>query len=159
MRRALIWLAALLPAPVWAAPVTVDDLIAEARADCASFDKGELTVGPALQTPVELTGDATLETVVDWSQFACSTLAAPYGGTGGNLISVLIAGQRFDFMELGWTVARLDGPVLLLSLHGAECGATGSDRCAEALVWSADRLMSVRDRTPEGEAAAEGDGG
>lgn len=142
MKRLAVLLALLLPAPAFA--VTVDDVLAEAKADCASFDNGVLTVAPQAVQPVELTGDATPETVVDWSGFACSTMASPWGGTGGNLLTVLIAGQRNDFMALGWTVVTLNGPVLVLALHGAECNATGSQPCAEALVWGGESLLSVR---------------
>lgn len=140
--KSLFLLAALLPMPAFA--VTPEDILAEAAADCASFDKGVLTVGPQAVQPVDLTGDATPETVVDWSGLDCSTMASPWGGTGGNLLTVLIGGQRNDFMALGWSVIKLNGPVLVLALHGTECNATGSQPCAEALVWGGESLLSVR---------------
>lgn len=141
MKR-LALLLALLPGPGFA--LTVDDVLAEAKADCASFDNGALTVDPSALHQIELTGDSTPETLVDWSGFACSTMASPWGGTGGNLLTVLINGQRSDFMALGWTLVQLNGPVLVLALHGSECNATGSQPCAEALVWGGESLLSVR---------------
>ena len=143
MKR-LALLLVLLPGPGLA--LTVEDVLAEAKADCASFDNGALTVAPSAVHQIELTGDATPETLVDWSGFACSTMASPWGGTGGNLLTVLINGQRSDFMALGWTLVQLNGPVLVLvlALHGAECDATGSQPCAEALVWGGESLLSVR---------------
>lgn len=141
MKRLAVLLA-LLPTPGLA--VTVDDILAEATADCASFDKGVLTVNPSAVHQIELTGDSNPETLVDWAGFDCSTMASAWGGTGGNLLSVLINGQRSDFMALGWTVAQVNGPVLVLALHGSECHATGSEPCAEALVWGGDSLLSVR---------------
>lgn len=141
MKR-LALLLALLPGPGFA--LTVDDVLAEAKADCASFDKGVLTVDPSALHQIELTGDSTPETLVDWSGFDCSTMASPWGGTGGNLLTVLINGQRSDFMALGWTLVQLNGPVLVLALHGSECNATGSQPCAEALVWGGESLLSVR---------------
>jgi hypothetical protein len=74
-------------------------------------------------------------------------LASPWGGTGGTTLTILIEGQRFDHLAYGWTVVDFDGPVLLLSQHGVNCDATGSDRCVQALVWTAGRL------TGPGEAA------
>ncbi len=53
---------------------------------------------------------------------------------------MLIDGQSFDYMAFGWTVADFGGPVLLLSQHGVNCGATGADRCVQALVWTAGKL-------------------
>jgi hypothetical protein len=139
------FLALIAPA---AQAVTVDDVLAEARAFCASFDNGTITVGPDVVQSVDLTGDDTPETIVDYGGIACSTMASPWGGTGGNTLSVLIEGQRFDHLAYGWKVVDFDGPVLLLSQHGVNCGATGSDRCVQALVWTAGKL------TGPGEAAA-----
>ena len=141
MKR-LALLLALLPAPGFA--VTVEDVLAEAKADCASFDNGVLTVSPTAVHQIELTGDSTPETLVDWAGFDCSTMASAWGGTGGSLLTVLINGQRSDHMALGWTLVQLNGPVLLLALHGSECNATGSQPCAEALVWGEETLLSVR---------------
>lgn len=138
-------LLAVLAAPVAAqAGVTAEDVLAEAKADCASFDNGTVTAAPDAVTPVELTGDATPETIVDWAKFSCSTMASAWGGTGGSLISVLIGDTRSDYMALGWKVVDFGGPVLLLQVHGAECGGTGSDPCVDAEVWNGQVMMSVR---------------
>jgi hypothetical protein len=141
---------ALAPAlaPLPARAVTADDVLAEAAAFCASFENGTITVGPDVVQPVDLTGDGTPETVIDYKGIACSTLASAWGGTGGTTLSILIDGQRFDHLAYGWKVVDFDGPVLLLSQHGVNCGATGSDRCVQALVWTAGKL------TGPGEAAA-----
>lgn len=144
----------LAAAPVGAGPV--DDILAEAEKDCASFENGLLTVGPGAVTEAELTGEGTPETVVDWSAFQCSTMASAWGGTGGSLLTVVAGGVRHDFLTLGWTVADLGGPVLVLALHGSECGGSGVDRCAEALVWSGGRFLSVRSPAPPEEDAGEG---
>ncbi len=127
-------------APVSALAVTVNEVIAEAKAFCASFEGGTITVGPQAVHPVELTGEGKPETVIDWSGIDCSTMASPWGGTGGSTVTILIGGQRFDHMTLAWEVVDFDGPVLLLSQHGVNCGATGADRCVQALVWTAGRL-------------------
>jgi hypothetical protein len=135
-------------APLAAQAVTVDDVIAEAGDFCAGFDNGTITVGPDVVQQVELTGDDTPETIIDYGGLDCSTMASPWGGTGGSILTVLIEGQRFDHLAYGWTVVDFDGPVLLSSQHGVNCGGTGSDRCVQALVWTAGKL------TGPGEAAA-----
>jgi hypothetical protein len=135
----------LVPAPSLAA--TVDDIIAEARDFCASFDSGVLTVGSATVLPVDLTGDGSADdTAIDWSGMDCSTMASAWGGTGGTTLTFLVNGKRFDELALGWSIVDFGGPVLLLSQHGANCGLTGVDRCVEALVWSAGTLTGT---TPE----------
>jgi hypothetical protein len=139
IRLSIAALVALVPGSALA--VTVDDVIAEAGAFCASFDGGTITVGPDTIQPVELTGEGAPETVIDWSGINCSTMASPWGGTGGTTVTFLIEGQRFDQMALAWEVVDFYGPVLLLAQHGVNCGATGADRCVQALVWSAGKLV------------------
>lgn len=150
-RLAIAALLALSTAPAFA--VTTDEVLAEAAAFCASFEGGTITVGPDVVQPVELTGDGTPETVIDYSGITCSTMASAWGGTGGTTLSVLIDGQRFDHLAYGWTVVDFGGPVLLLSQHGVNCGATGSDRCVQALVWTAGKLTGPGEDSATGEAA------
>jgi hypothetical protein len=140
--------AAIALAPLPALAVTAEDVLAEAAAFCAGFEAGTITVGPDVVQGVDLTGDGTPETVIDYKGIACSTMASAWGGTGGTTLSVLIDGQRFDHLAYDWTVVDFGGPVLLLSQHGVNCGATGSDRCVQALVWTAGKL------TGPGEASA-----
>ncbi|MBL8563661.1 MAG: hypothetical protein JNN06_15425 [Gemmobacter sp.] len=157
MRRRLflpLLMAGLPLAPAQA--LTVDDILAEARADCAGFEKGEMVVMEGAVQELELTGAAPPEVLVDWSKFNCSTAASLWGGTGGQTMSLLTGdGLRQDWLVLGWQVVQFGQPVLLLQLHGAECGGTGSQPCVEALVWGGESFLSVR--APGGdEDAAEG---
>lgn len=141
----ILLLMAALAAPFAAhAGVTADDIMTEAKADCTSFDNGTVTAAPDAVTQVDLTGDGTPETVVDWGKLSCSTMASAWGGTGGSMISVLIGDTRSDYMALGWKVVDFGGPVLLLQVHGAECGGTGSDPCVDAEVWNGQAMLSVR---------------
>ena len=143
--------------PVSAMAVTADEVLAEAEAFCAGFENGAITVGPEVVQEIELTGDSTPETLIDYSGIACSTMASAWGGTGGTTLTVLIEGQRFDHLAYGWTVVDFDGPVLLLSQHGVNCGRTGSDRCVQALVWTAGTLAGPGEAAAEDEAAPAGD--
>jgi hypothetical protein len=143
--RALLLSAALalIAAPALAG-ATVDDLLAEAKADCASFENGVLTVPPEAVVQVELTGEGTPETLFDWGKLQCSTMASAWGGSGGSMLSVLAGGLRWDFLAHGWQVVDLGGPVLLLAVHGSECGGSGAQRCVDAQVWGGESFLSVR---------------
>jgi hypothetical protein len=142
--KTLVLLAGLALPCAAQAGVTAEDILVEAKADCASFDNGTVTMTADAVTPVDLTGDGQPESIVDWSKFTCSTMASAWGGTGGSMVSVLIGETRSDYMALGWKVVDFGGPVLLLQVHGAECGGTGSDPCVDAEVWNGQTMMSVR---------------
>jgi hypothetical protein len=151
IRTGLVLALALCPLP--AAAWTADEVIAEARSFCGSFDGGVVEVGPTAIQSVELTGEGEPETIIDWSGLACSTMASAWGGTGGSTITILAGGERFDHMAFGWQVVDFDGPVLLLAQHGINCNATGADRCIQALLWTAGTL------TGSGFASGEDEGG
>jgi hypothetical protein len=160
MTRRLIRLvvaASLTVAPLSAQAETAEDVLAEAAAFCAGFENGQITVGPDVVQSLELTGDSQPETLIDYSGIACSTMASPWGGTGGTTLTILIDGQRFDHLAYGWTVVEFDGPVLLLAQHGVNCGKTGSDRCVQALVWTAGTLTGPGNAAAAEEPTAAGD--
>jgi hypothetical protein len=123
---------------------SVEDVLAEAAADCSSFENGAFAAAPTAVSTPDVTGDGQPDSVVDYAGFTCSTVASMWGGTGGTSLAVLADGKRFDFLALGWQVLDWAGPVLLLDVHGIECGGTGSDRCVKALVWGAEGFLSVQ---------------
>ncbi|MCU0828220.1 MAG: hypothetical protein MUE52_12635 [Tabrizicola sp.] len=159
MRR-LLGLAVLALAPQPVLGWTVDDVVSEARDFCAGFDNGQITVAPTAVQTVELTGEGEPETIIDWGGIDCSTMASPWGGTGGSTLTILAGGQRFDHMAFGWQVVDFDGPVLLLAQHGINCNATGADRCVQALIWTAGTLTGAGWPVSEDEGGAmpEGEG-
>lgn len=125
---------------------TVESVLAQAKADCASIDNGTFTAPPEAVVPIDLTDDGVPAMVVDSGLFQCTTSASYWGGTGGNWLAVIIAGQQFDLIAQAWQVLPSQGmPVLLLWHNGGECGGSGADVCAEALVWSdyQQKLMTV----------------
>ena len=145
MIRAGLLLAALLAGP--AAAQSVEAVLAQAKSDCASMDNGVFAAPPAATVQVDVTGDGKPETMVDSSQFQCSTSASYWGGSGGNWLALIVEGQQIDFLAQGWQVVTWNKvPVLMLWLGGFECGGFGVDPCVEALVWSEDKktFMTVR---------------
>jgi hypothetical protein len=128
------------------AAVTVDGIYAEATADCTATDQGVFKPGNSPVSEADLTGDGAPEQIINMAGFECSTLASFYGGTGGAPIVVLADGKRFDWRVLGYQIVPVEymPPVLLMSVHGGECNATGSDPCVEAVVWNGEIFLSVR---------------
>ena len=131
---------------------TVEKILTEAKADCASLDDGVFDAPVGTITDVDLTGDGKPEQVVDAAKFTCSTSASYWGGTGGSQLSLIVAGKRLDYFAQEWKVIEWNkAPVLLLWLNGGECGGAGADSCVEALVWSDfnKAFMSVRPAASE----------
>jgi hypothetical protein len=154
MTRTLLSIALIAGLPLPAVASTAEEVIAEARMICASFENGVIEVAPETVQSVDLTGDGEAETIIDWNGLACSTMASAWGGSGGSTLTILIEGQRFDHMAYGWSVVDFDGPVLLLAQHGTNCNATGADRCVQALLWTAGTLTGAGWPTGEDEGGA-----
>lgn len=151
--------AAMTPAPVQADPNTpaLDAILAEAAAECAGFDNGLFGTEDFALSHVDLTGDGTPDVVIDYQGFTCTGAASLWSGTGGGPLVFLIDGQRYDAFARGWQIADvLRTTVLVLALHGSECGGIGAEPCFEALTWTGEGFASIRSQTaPEAGAAAE----
>jgi hypothetical protein len=127
------------------ATADVDTILAEAAKACAALDNGVLTSDGAVKE-IDLTGDGTPDTVVDEAVLQCSTSASLFnGGTGGSVVHFLANGTETSYLVKDWDTANWEGATLiLLALHGGECGGAGVDPCFEALTWGANRFVSVR---------------
>lgn len=144
MRTITALIALLLPAAAWAD--TAEDILAQAKADCASLDNGTLTTTPEALIRQDLTGDGVADTIVDSRGFVCSTSASFWSGTGGNQFWVVVGDRVWDLQAQDWRVLDWNGtPVLLEWLNGGECGGSGAQNCVGALVWDAygEDFMSV----------------
>ncbi|WP_420348808.1 hypothetical protein [Pelagibius sp.] len=140
MIGAALW----LPLPALAAD-TAEDVIAQARADCRSFEGGTLTLGENAIVPADLTGDGEPEEIVDSRAFTCSSAASLFCGTGGCTVTVVVDGAASAFLAKAWRIVDWNGqPILLLAVHGSDCGGTNLRRCYEAVVWSEDGFRSLR---------------
>lgn len=119
--------------------------INRALEDCRSWDDGEFAVGDGALTSVDLTGDGVPETVLDESRFSCSTAASLWCGTGGCMVRVFGAGEPYARLAKGWRPVEWAGDtILLLQIHGSECGGTNLRRCYEAVSYSEGAFRSVR---------------
>jgi hypothetical protein len=124
---------------------TPEDVLAKARADCAEFDSGEMSVDGDPFAKVDLTGDGVDDTIVDTASFQCSTLASFGAGTGGSMVHVFAGDQVLERLALSWQIVEAAGSkVLLFYLHGSECGSFGAEPCFEAVVWGGSSFLTVR---------------
>ena len=129
----------LLLVPVVAAAdnsPAVAEILRKAEARCAGFEGGQFHMEDSAVSRHDITGDGQPEAIVDASQFACSTAASMWGGSGGTMLWVVVDETPYEFLAHRWRVVDVDGQsVLLLAVHSSECG----DRigpCYRALVWN-----------------------
>ena len=127
------------------AQAALDALMAQAAADCASFENGNLLVGEESTNSVDLTGDGVPEVILDAEFLRCSTMAmAPYCGSGGCALYAIVGEEVFEWQSLGWRVIDWDGePVLLIGRDGGWCGVSSAGYCFEALNWNGETFLTV----------------
>ena len=88
---------------------TSADLIERARSECAGFNSGAFDVTEKAITSHDITGDGRPEEVVDASQFACSTAASMWNGSGGTYLWVIADKKPYEFLAHRWRVVDVDG--------------------------------------------------
>lgn len=121
-----------------------DAIIQKARQECQSFENGVLEITDKAITRVDLTGDGEPDELVDSRAFSCSSAASLFCGTGGCSLTAIVGGSTTEFLAKGWRIVDWDGqPVLLLAVHGSECGGTNLRRCYNAMAWSEGAFRSV----------------
>jgi hypothetical protein len=132
--------------PALSAAAGEAEILAAGRAACAGFEGGTFSLAPDAVARTDLDGDGAADTVIDEQGFRCSTAAALYCGTGGCRVHFLVGDSVQSRLAKGWTVTDWAGDrIVLLQVHGTECGGTNLRRCYEALVWSEGAFRSLRD--------------
>ena len=131
--------------PAYAESPDAQRLIDRAAADCQSFENGEFDAGDAV-TEIELRSQfGTVQAeLVDESEYACSSAASLYCGTGGCMLNLIVEGTVHAWQATGWRLIEW-GPdrMLLIGRDGGWCGGAGAEVCYEALVWSNGRILTV----------------
>lgn len=116
-------------------PTTSANLIERARSECAEFEGGNFDITDRAVTMHDFTGDNQPEEVVDASQFACSTAASMWNGSGGTFLWVIADNKAYEFLAHKWRVVDVDGQkVLLLAVHSSQC-SDDVGPCYRAFVW------------------------
>ena len=135
--------ALLLAAAPGQADPRADAILSEAEAFCASFENGEFDAGDAVQE-IDLDGTPPLDTLVDSSKFACSSMASAYCGSGGCSVWTIVGDDVTEFQAEGWRMIDWNGrQILLIARDGGWCGGYGAQLCFEAVTWSDGTLLTV----------------
>lgn len=124
-----------------------DAILAEGAKLCAAENNGTFGSDGAVRN-MDLTGDETLETVVDEGRFTCSTAADLFNPEGVSKIHLLVNGTETVIPVRGWDTANWSGNMLiLLQLSGTECEAAADAPCFATVVWGGESFHSIRDLT------------
>jgi len=117
-------------------PAAFAQILATRTSECAGFDNGSLTVNEGAIVRTDLDGDGTADWVLDETFLACSTAASLVCGTGGCNVNFLIGDVLITRLAKGWEVVPFPPmTVLLVQIHGVNCGGTNLNACVEAMVW------------------------
>lgn len=138
--KALAATLALIAAPLAASaddmPTALSAKLGDLRAFCADFEGGALTVPDDAISRPDLDGDGTPDWLLDEGQLSCSSMASMSCGTGGCGLTLVVNNVLTDRLSKGWQLVDFDPlTVLLVQVHGANCGGTNLTPCVEALVW------------------------
>ena len=147
-RTALVAILAMCITAISTPPVfaqtTGQEVIEQARKECASLDDGTLDVSQGAITSIDVTGDGVADEVVDMSKVICSSARSFFCGTGGCGLTIIANGKSSDFLAKAWKVVMWDEqPILLLIVHGSECGYNNLRRCYRAAVWTETGFSTV----------------
>ena len=141
---ALLLAVHLLPVSVEAAdisglPPPLQEKVELAKQACAGFENGEFALEWGAVAKVDLDGDLRPDWVLNEFGFACSTAVSLYCGTGGCTSHFLIGDDLHSVLNQGWDVVDL-GPnrVLLVDVHGSQCGGINPTPCVTASTWDED---------------------
>lgn len=138
----------LFAAAAWADVLeyhSVDEILQTGRESCESFENGDFSLEDGAIAEVDLDGDGAPDKVVMESRFQCSSAASLYCGTGGCMTHMVVGDQVYSRLAKGWKAVEWAGDtIILLALHGSECGGTNLRRCYEAITWSEGGFKSVR---------------
>ncbi|TDL91461.1 hypothetical protein [Meridianimarinicoccus aquatilis] len=154
--KILATILALIAAPLLASademPTTLSSHLEDLRALCADFENGTLAVSDDAISRPDLNGDGTPDWVLDEGRLSCSSMASMSCGTGGCGLTLVVDNVLTDRLSKGWKLVSFDPlTVLLIQVHGANCGGTNLNRCVEALVWDAElkRFLTIAPPPPQ----------
>ncbi len=123
-------------------PTQLLERLEAAQQACSDMESGQFALELGAIYRVDLEGDIERDWVLDEAGFACSTAVSLYCGTGGCMSHFLIEDRMFSLLNQGWDMANI-GPfrVLLVDVHGSQCGGINPTPCVVASVWDADEMV------------------
>ncbi|WP_435258042.1 hypothetical protein ACSBLW_18350 [Thioclava sp. FR2] len=119
-------------------PPALEDKFAAAEKTCAEFENGTFSVALGAVQRTDLDGDLQPDWAFDEAGFGCSSAAALFCGSGGCLSHFLVGDSLSSILNQGWDMTQI-GPfrVLLVDVHGSQCGGINPTPCIAASVWDA----------------------
>lgn len=130
-------------------PEPVARSLDRATTECAGFENGTVTVEAEAIQRIDLTGNGDDDWVVDTHHMQCSSAASMFCGTGGCAVDFIVGDTVLDALSKGWEIVPFGQlRVLLLQIHGSECGGTNLNPCVEALVWDPGKTAFSTLREP-----------
>lgn len=110
-----------------------------AQQTCLDFENGQFTLEFGAVHRVDLDGDNERDWVLDEAGFNCSTAASLYCGTGGCMSHFLTEDRLLSLLNQGWDLRNMGAfLVLLVDVHGSQCGGINPTPCVTASVWDPD---------------------
>jgi hypothetical protein len=122
-----------------------DQLIRDARQSCAANQGGQLGYQPGTIRVIDLNRDGIEDEIVDESTYSCTSSATQYCDATGCGLKVIVNNQILERHVRQWQIIDWDNDrMLLLSLHGSQCGTQSTQGCYEAVTWVDGGFRSVR---------------
>ena len=133
------WSCALTPASaadVSDLPPLLQEKVERAAQACAAYENGTFHLEWGAVERVDLDGNLDHDWVLNEFDFACSSAASMYCGTGGCMSHFHVDGAVHSLLNKGWEVVSLgQNRVLLTAVHGSQCGGINPTPCVTASVW------------------------
>ena len=120
-------------------PPDLQAIVGQRTVECNAFEGGELQLEDGAIQRVDLNGDSEEDWVLDEFFFRCSTAASLFCGTGGCGVNFQIGDAMTSRLAKGWDVLSMPPfSLVLLQVHGSNCGGTNVNPCVDALAWDTE---------------------
>lgn len=143
LRNVLVFLIFALPALAdeTELPPELQAIVGQRTVECSAFEDGVLSLEDGAIQRIDLDGDGEVDWVLDEFFFRCSTAASLFCGTGGCGVNFQIGDVLTSRLAKGWDVHAMPPlSLILLQVHGSECGGTNVNPCVDAMAWDPAEL-------------------
>lgn len=117
-----------------------------ARQACQQQGRGIWQSDLALTRP-DLNDDGAADWMLDPGEVPCSDGRNMFCGSGGCSLHFGSGSQVTERLAHGWGLIDMGNTrIILLFIHGGNCGGFGYTACAEAIVWSDGGFQSLANK-------------
>ena len=122
-------------------PPELQAIVGQRTVECNAFEDGVLSLEEGAIQRIDLNGDGEDDWVLDEFFFRCSTAASLFCGTGGCGVNFQIGNVLTSRLAKGWDIHSMPPfSLVLLQVHGSNCGGTNVNPCVDAMTWDAENL-------------------